>query len=262
MTDAIPQTVVLLGASNLRLGLRTVVQSVGEAVGGPLRILTACGHGRSYGQWSSIPFRALPGIVECGLWSDLNAGRSNHSPYALITDVGNDLLYGADVPTLLQWVERCLEPLSRRSAHILITLPPLKILEALSPARFLFFRSLLFPRSPLTREQMRDAVIGLSEGLSQLAVKHSARVIAPRAEWYGFDPIHIRRRYRRRAWTSIFDHWRPPHSRHSEIAAAPRFPRPGVSLRWKAPKRRRILGFEQIAPQPAACSNHWTISLY
>src|SRR5437016_5976799 len=86
---------VLLGASNLKMGLPRVVRRLLAAAGGPVDVLAACGHGRSYIQWSRIFLgaRGLPGIVECGLWKSL-AGRPPLPTVALVMDVGNDLLYG------------------------------------------------------------------------------------------------------------------------------------------------------------------------
>ena len=85
--------VVLLGASNLVAGLPRVVEAARSVWGGPLDILAAAGHGRSYGRSSRVLWRTLPGILSCGLWEDL-ARRPPASTAALLTDVGNDILYG------------------------------------------------------------------------------------------------------------------------------------------------------------------------
>ena len=90
--------VVLLGASNLTRGISTAVETTRRAVGGPAEYFIAMGHGRSYGARSRVMGRGLPGITECGLWGALG---DDHSPtYALLTDVGNDVAYGASVDTI------------------------------------------------------------------------------------------------------------------------------------------------------------------
>ena len=62
-----------------------------------------------------MPFlwRELPGIVECGLWDAL-AQRPPAPTVALLTDIGNDLLYDVPVPQIVSWVETCLDRFSPR----------------------------------------------------------------------------------------------------------------------------------------------------
>ena len=88
--------VVLLGASNLTKGIGTVVETACRTWGQPLEVHAALGHGRSYGRTTSLLGRQLPGILECGLWPALE--RTPGVPTAaLVTDIGNDLLYGEPV---------------------------------------------------------------------------------------------------------------------------------------------------------------------
>ncbi|MCZ6542107.1 MAG: hypothetical protein O6768_00410, partial [Planctomycetota bacterium] len=91
--------VVLLGASNLTRGISRAVGIAQAILGTPLEVLIAMGHGRSYGQRSRVLGRSLPGIVDCGLWDALLHG-SGRPTYALLTDIGNDVMYGASVPSI------------------------------------------------------------------------------------------------------------------------------------------------------------------
>ncbi len=141
---------ILLGASNLRISLPWIVDRVGRrAGGGPVEALVACGHGRSYGAWSRFLFaRRLPGIAGCGLWREL--GRRPPLPtFALVTDVGNDLAYGAGVAATAGWVEACLDrlaaPKAEVDAEIVMTLLPLARLERLSALQVRLAAALLFP---------------------------------------------------------------------------------------------------------------------
>src|SRR5947207_14876376 len=85
--------VVALGASNLTRGLRIVVSTARQTWGPDIEIFGALGHGRSYGADSRVFVRRLPGILQSGLWRDL-AARPPVPTRALVTDVGNDILYG------------------------------------------------------------------------------------------------------------------------------------------------------------------------
>src|SRR3990172_7889601 len=100
--------VILLGASNLTRAISTVVETAWLGIGGPLEILAALGHGRSYGMNSSVLGRVLPGIVPCGLWPAL-ALLPQAPTFALVTDIGNDLGYGVSAGQIMHWVETCLD---------------------------------------------------------------------------------------------------------------------------------------------------------
>src|SRR5215470_11156849 len=86
--------VVALGASNLTRGLQTVVATSRSTWGPRVELLGAMGHGRSYGMASSLFIRTLPGILQSGLWRQLDA-LPPVPTHALITDVGNNIAYDA-----------------------------------------------------------------------------------------------------------------------------------------------------------------------
>ena len=124
-----PRRIVLLGASNLTRGISAVLVEAERHFGSPLEVYAALGHGRSYGMTSRILFRSLPGITECGIWNALAALPAAPTA-ALVTDVGNDLLYGATPATILHWVDECLRRLAERNARAVLTLLPWDPLES------------------------------------------------------------------------------------------------------------------------------------
>jgi hypothetical protein len=248
---------VLLGASNLKMGLPTVVDRVRRAAGGPVEILAACGHGRSYVQWSRIVFnaRALPGISGCGLWRAL-AERPPLPIVALVMDGGNDLLYGPTVETIAAGFAECLRRLTALGAEIITVPLPLVSLEKISTFRYHAARTILFPGRieplPSLLERARD----LDRRLRRAAAEHGARLVEPQKAWYGIDPIHVRRLWRRQAWEDILSHW-------------PTAEREG----WRAGGRLRVplFGSEELklfgslrrTPQPACrLPDGSTVALY
>src|SRR5262245_13017732 len=134
MPSSFPRA-IFLGASNLTLGFATAVEAARSLLGGPLEVLAALGHGRSYGVESRVLLRALPAIEACGLWPELER-RAAAPAYALITDVGNDIGYGFPAPAVAGWVERCLERLAAAGARVTITCLPEASLRAVGPVRF------------------------------------------------------------------------------------------------------------------------------
>ncbi len=106
-----PQRVVILGASNVLRSISTVLATAERLRGQPLDFLAAAGHGRSYGLTSRVLGRSLPAIRACALWETIFR-RPQVPTVSLVTDVGNDLLYGASVETIASWVEECLTKLA------------------------------------------------------------------------------------------------------------------------------------------------------
>ena len=184
--------VILLGASNVTRSFPTIVHTVRQMWSEPIEIMVAMGHGRSYGQDSLVLGRKISGIFPCALWQDLQ-NRAKLPTTALVTDIGNDLLYGATPDRLLEWVERCLDQLAEADAATLVTQLPVGSVERLGERRFRFFRRLLFPRSTLTLADAKRLVREINERLIALGEMRKISVIPVSPAWYGFDPIHLMR---------------------------------------------------------------------
>ncbi|MGD9855680.1 MAG: SGNH/GDSL hydrolase family protein [Planctomycetaceae bacterium] len=242
------QRVILLGASNVTLGFPMLVEGLRASLPGPVELFAAHGHGRSYGLRSRVLMRRLPGILNCGLWDALpRASSDGGRPLALITDVGNDLLFGVRPELLLSWVEQCVQRLGEQHAAVTIALPPLQSTLRLSAARYHATRMVFFPGSGPDWESMRRMIVELESGLRELAAQYTCRAVEPRAEWYGFDPIHVRSRHRPASWSEILSAW--PVTNGVRIARRPA----AQGLRyWRlAPAERDLWGRTRRNFQPA-----------
>ncbi|RLT09291.1 MAG: hypothetical protein DWI21_06430 [Planctomycetota bacterium] len=240
---------ILLGASNVTLAFPRLWHGLRRACSEPLEMFAAHGHGRSFGTWSRIGPRELPGIVPCRLWNDLAAQPpSAEPPRALITDIGNDLLYGVDPDQIAEWVATCLERLTAMSARVVLTQLPLASALGLGRARFRFFRSMFFPASTVQFGDLATMVTRLNQHILDLGREHHIPTLDLRGQWYGFDPIHIRRRHRNPAWQELLASWFDDSTVADFRAASPT-----QSLRqWRQrPSERRWFGREQNAIQPA-----------
>ena len=253
--------VVLLGASNLSLGFPLVVQQLCSGLPRPLEIFGAFGHGRSFCTWSRVLFRGLPGIDRCGLWSDLDraADASESRTLALVTDVGNDLIYGSSPDVIARRIEGCLAALRNHRAEIAVTRMPLASVERLSAVRYHATKAVFFPRSGGRWSEMQRKSRELDQALVEMGIRSSARMVEQPLDWYGFDPIHIRRSRRSHAWQTIFSAWPSfrPAAKHERLALSDI-----ARIRLAAPAERSLFGQPQRRAQPALKLSEVDIRLY
>src|SRR5262245_18225259 len=234
--------VVALGASNLTRGFETVVTTARATWGHDVEVLAALGHGRSYGARSNFLGRRLPSILESGLWRQLESA-SPAPTRSLITDIGNDIGYGFSAQQTLASVDETVRRLRRFSTDIVLTDLPLASLRRLSPSKYRAVRSILFPSSHLSLDDVLKVAEEVNRGLSDLAVANGVRFFHLNPSWYGVDPIHIRPSLWRPAWEEILG-CRPVACRHSQIEA--------WRLYFMRPERRWLFGVEQVTPQAGA----------
>ena len=256
MTAPVPEDaprIVLLGASNLVLGWRPLLKAVFEHWRRPLHILTAHGMGRSYVASSRFFWRTVPGILECNLWSELTEQERTPPCAALITDLGNDLVYGRTTGEILQAASDAAGRLLAVNAdcRIVVTRPPLESVESLSQLRYLFFRTVLFPACRLSLSEIIDATGELDEGIQQL---EGVTVASQSSQWFGIDPIHIRRQFRETAYRTILRSW--PYDSVGKACSKPNA--------WQRPKMatRRVFGRERVSEQPCVQTEYGSVSAW
>jgi hypothetical protein len=243
--------VVLLGASNLTMGLPIVLGAARARLPpGPLEVFVAAGHGRSYGRWSRVLVRGLPAIRDCGLWPALDRG--GPPTHALVTDIGNDIGYGATPAELAGWVEACLRRVAGRGVRPIVTLLPAASLGRLPRWQYHVFKTLLFPGRRLPFPVLQERLADANARLTELAARHGAVVVAPPAEWFRADAIHFAGPRRAAAWHTILGSWGT-----TPDAAGP------LVCRGLAPAWRTVCGVSVRRAQPAvALPDGTTISVY
>ncbi len=203
-TDDSLRRIAILGASNVTVGLPRIVRLIETGFPGRLQIDVAHGHGRSWGQWSRVLMRGLPGHLQSEIWDDAGRPAVTH---ALLTDIGNDLLYGVDADRIAGWVRDCAKRLATSGAEVVLTQLPVQSVESLSAVRFGVFRTLFFPGSRLTREAAIVGARRLDRAIAEIGAELGAVCVTLRPDWYGIDPIHIRRGARDGAWREMLAHF-------------------------------------------------------
>jgi hypothetical protein len=298
---ASPPTVVLLGASNLTRGISTVVETVRLTHGSPLRIFAALGHGRSFGLRSRVMGRTLCSALDCAMWSALNSPlpggeglgvraaasqstrdtaqpdaaaaltpalsqreREREMPpaFALITDIGNDVMYGATPQQIIDWISDSVDRLAQMNTpRINITALPTASIQRVTPWQFAIVKALLFPTRDITFEQAVSRALETQHLLERFVRESShanrLKMIQHERDWYGFDPIHIKWKHWPMAWARFLAR----DDDEARIRAGRSFNR-WRRLRLHMPAEYEFLGLARTRRQPLTLPDSTTIALY
>lgn len=251
--------VILLGASNLTLGLPRLVHSVRERLPGRVEILAAHGHGRSYLKWSHVLYRGLPGIRDCELWKALTTRPSARHTLAIVTDLGCDLFYGEPPSAIVEAVSVCLERLNTVEAQVTFVRPPLAALYEISDWRYYVVKNLFFPGPTIPWSTMREYITRVDQEVLNRASEMGVAQISPPKAWYGFDPIHMTRKLRNQAWEEILAMW---DLDESIAVAAPRFSQTWQLWNQKSAERSHWRAMQRHAQPILTWDDGSSLSIY
>jgi hypothetical protein len=209
LTAAGSRAVVVLGASNVSRGLARLSAIVRARAAVPVSLFVAAGHGRGYGVNTRVALRRLPSILDCGLWRTLDRERIER-PMVVVTDVGNELLYGLGVSAVAGAVREATHRLASRGGHLVIMGLPLAAIAGVGAVRYRLLRTFYVPRCLLGLDELKEATCWLDEELRALAVETGATFIEQPAAWYGLDALHVRRPRLDALWQRVCDAWGLP----------------------------------------------------
>lgn len=256
---AVTKRIIILGASNVALGFPLIVNAIRNSLTHPVQLFAAHGHGRSFCDWSYVLHRGLPGILDCDLWQELAHQSPADRTWGLVTDIGNDLLYGRSLEETYQQITRAMQHLSEAGAAITFVRPPIERVLRLSAWRYWITKQVMFPGPTVPWTEMSRMIQELDQRVTEAAGPLGATVITPRLNWYGIDPIHIRGSQRLAAWESILRTW-PFEER--PVMAAPSYEFSG-RIWSSAPKLRTLWRKPRHQAQPAwSGENGSTVWLY
>jgi hypothetical protein len=169
----------------------------------------------------------------------------------LITDIGNDLMYGLQPRLIADRVLTCVERLKTRlpAAQFCLTGLPLCSVRRITRLQYLAARTVLFPRCFLSLAEVRQRVGDLDQRVREIASRLGAEFVEPQAEWYEADPIHVARPYRE----TVFGRMLGGSAAQKICVARPKTPDGAPSIPHRVPPaaRRVVLGVRQVNSQPA-----------
>ncbi|APZ91447.1 hypothetical protein [Fuerstiella marisgermanici] len=251
-------TLILLGASNLTLAWPRLMAVVEQRFPAQRNVYTAHGMGRSFlADRSAFGIRQLPGILKSSLWDGLRQSvDAAQPPRVLITDLGNDLVYGSSPEEVAAAADECIQRLKawRSDCRFVMTRPPVQPVSSLGPLRFSFFRRVLFPTCRLTLPSIKSQTVELDARVQELAARHDIPLFLPDPAWYGLDPIHVMRRFQSTAFGQAMELWGDETADASGPSGA-KHPRPTADVRW-------VWGRERKTPQPVETRNGTRVFAY
>jgi hypothetical protein len=139
--------------------------------------------------------------------------------------------------------------LAKHNAQVVITPPPIASVRTLRPWKYQVVKSVMFPTKRITFAQAIARSHELHDRVVDLARQLNTPAIALPGDWYGFDPIHIRRPLWPHAWQTILSPWTEGSSADAP-KAKPSFGR-WLHLRTRTPRNWRLLGLSRGRAQPS-----------
>jgi len=259
LTAVATTRMVVLGASNVSRGLARLAAIARRRSTEPIDLFVTAGHGRSYGVNSRVAARRLPSILGSGVWRALEREQpptASCGPLALVTDIGNDLLYGFSARQVAGWVREAVRRLTERGGRIAITRLPLASLETVGPARYRMLRTCYVPGCRLPLTALKQAAADLDAEIAAVAADHAATLIEQPGDWYGLDAIHLRRRHLDALWHTACDAW------HLPAASARTAWRDWAMLGSHAAEVRSLARRIRYTPQPVVSRDKLQLWLY
>ena len=236
--------VVVLGASNVSRGLSRLVAAVESRAPGA-DLFVAAGHGRGYGVNTRVAARRLPSILGSGLWRALDR-HGGEPPAALITDVGNELLYGFPAEQIASWVRESVRRLADRGATVAITRLPMAGITTVGGVRYRALRTFFVPGCRLSLADLKESATRLDADLQTIAGDYGGRIIEQPAHWYGLDTLHVRRRHLDDLWQAACRAWGFPALETSVRSSVADW----VKVGTKAAEVRSLAGVMRFTRQP------------
>jgi len=199
-----PVLLILLGASNLARGVYALAEHIKAGLHPrPVEVMIAVGPGRAYQASGGLFNVVYPPIQSSPLFKAAREkSETGYRLLALVTDLGNDIMYGVPVEELIETVQQMFVRLQAMNAEIFVTTLPVAFERRAGAIRFKILRTLLFPGSRVSYEEATAAVIEVNRFLRESA-HGSVHRIPGMDSYLGLDGIHYSLFSAHRAWTHV-----------------------------------------------------------
>ena len=199
-----PVLLILLGASNLSRGSFAFSRYMKACLyPRPVEVLIASGPGRGYCASGGLLNVNYPPICSSDIFEVArNKSRSGNEVVALVTDIGNDIMYNVSAERLIETIQQIFTKLESMNAQIFYTTLPIAFEKGVHPIWFYVLRSLLLPFSRVSFEEATAGIIETNKFLRGSTAER-CHLISDMDEYLGFDEIHYGWLRSHRAWSHV-----------------------------------------------------------
>ena len=193
-----------MGASNLARGYSLLTRHISSCFGkNKTEFLNALGPGRGFCARGGMFNFTYPPIQDCRIL-EVAKKKSCDIRAVLITDIGNDLMYGVLADTLIESLDGLIGRALQWDAEIFLTSIHVNLKKDVSPTMFFILKSFFYPGSSITYEEA-DLFITKVNGYLEEKARQNERVylISGMTSFIGMDKIHYSFLKTHLAWEKI-----------------------------------------------------------
>ena len=163
----------------------------------------AMGPGRGYVSRGGILNAIYSPILNCGIFEAVRKKRrENHQVVALITDIGNDIMYDVSPEKIIGGLQALFNALDEFEAKIFITPIPVDLENDISEFHFQMIRQVYFPKSSVKYFQASNNIKAINKFILQSS-NQKMTVINDMKPFCGIDKIHYSIFKSQSAWSHI-----------------------------------------------------------
>ena len=201
-----PVLFIFLGASNLARSFHGLKYCIERCIfPRPASFVHAMGPGRGYVSRGGILNAVYSPILNCGILEAVrNKKIKDQSVVALITDIGNDIMYGVSSEKIINGLQYLLNALGEFKTNIFITSIPVDLENDISELHFHIIRQIYFPKSPVKYSQASNNIKAINKFILQSSNK-KITVINDMKQFCGIDKIHYSILKSQSAWSHVVE---------------------------------------------------------
>lgn len=195
---------VFLGASNLARSFYGLKRCIKRCMfPQSANFVHAMGPGRGYISRGGIFNVIYSPILNCGILEAIRNKRgSNQHVVALITDIGNDIMYGVAPEEIVSGLQYLFSALDEFETNIFITPIPIDLKNEIGEFYFHILRQIFFPKSQAEYSQTSETIEIVNNFILQSA-NEKITVINDMKQFCGVDKIHYSILKSQPAWSHV-----------------------------------------------------------
>ncbi|MBC8283208.1 MAG: hypothetical protein H8E32_05285 [Nitrospinae bacterium] len=197
---------LLMGASNLARGYSLLTRHLSKCLGaGNSEFLNALGPGRGFCARGGMFNFTYPPIQDCRVMEAAEK-KTKHTRAVLITDIGNDLMYGVTADVLIECLDTLIDRMLQWEAEIFLTSIHVDMKKDVSPATFFILRFIFYPASKVTYEETDSFIVKVNSYLEEKTRKNEkVHLITGMESYAGSDKIHYSLLKTHQAWSQVIE---------------------------------------------------------